>query len=115
MKKLYCRIQYDKQHHTIIRVDDLKEFQIFFKDEQMHLHFKLILSELKLGNKPEIKPYQFEINQEDFDQLVRVIKKKIASVHSKGIHFNSISLVEDSVHYPVIKIVIKEPENTIID
>jgi len=112
MKKLYIRIQYNKTNHTLIRVDDNQAFKSFINSPELTLHYQKILLELKLGHKPDIKPFQIQVEEQEFNNLVKEIKKKISSSYSKDMHFSSISLVEDSHHYPMIKITrkIKEDE-----
>ena len=109
MRKLYVRVQYTQKSHTIIRVDDLPEFKKFVTDDEMVAHFQLMVLEVKLGNKPKIEPYIFNIEDNEFKGLEMAIKRKISSSYKHIIHFNQISLVEDSFHYPVIRILIKEP------
>ena len=108
MKKLYVRIQYKTDRHSIIRIDNIKEFEKYFKNKEVEDHFDRLLFEIKLGEKPKVEPYVFNVDFKEFNLLVSKIKNKISSPYKKEIHFKSISIVEDSYHYPMIRILTPE-------
>ena len=114
MNKLYIRIQYSIEKHTIIRVDNIKEFQKYINDPGFLAHIKFIVVSIKLGKEIDRKPYEINISQNEFDLLTREIKSKISSMWKRDMYFRTLSIVQDSNHFPLLLIkpieVVKEKE-----
>lgn len=106
--KLYIRIQCGARNHTIIRIDSIPQFKRFLSDPDMHNYFRGVLLDAASGSKKKVEPFLFEVEQDEFNSLVTEIKRKISSQWKNTMNFSSISIVEDSRHMPMIRIVVKE-------
>ena len=103
--KLFVKIQYSTGKHTAIRVDNIPNFQKYLNDPEMFLYFQKQTMLIRLGQKATADPYVYEVEESEFESLVKDIKSKISSSHKSEMHFQQISICEDSRHYPLIKIV----------
>jgi len=104
-QKLYCRIQYDQKNHTIIRLDNLVAFQKFINNPKLNQYYRNQLSLIAVGQEVKADPFVYNVEEVEFEQLVKEIKLKISSLWKSLMNFQQISMVSDSRHYPLIQIV----------
>ena len=103
--KLYFRLQCDAKNHTIIRVDNIPVFNKYIQNPLLDQYFKTQVSLIALGQTVKAEPYVYDVKEAEFTLLVKEIKSKISNKWKSDFQFNSISMVADSAHYPLIKIV----------
>jgi hypothetical protein len=113
MKKLYIevpsKIEYIKDSegvkilaYSIVRVDNSKLFERFFTDQDFLFSLKDKILRVKIGEAVKPEPYIFELEDLEFESIVKFIKSKISSIWKNELSFKYIPIVEDSRHLPII-------------
>lgn len=103
MKKLYCKVIFD-HGSTLVRVDNLKEFnEVFPNKVEFERYFSdLLKNKIGQGNSFIPKPYEVLVTKEKFDLLAKIIKQKLGSIDN--VAADKINLVFNSHSYPVLQI-----------
>lgn len=115
--KYYIKItNSNNASHTLVRVDDIKAFNDIINGDECKVHFKAVLTLIKLGQKPDRSPYQIEVAGPIFDFLTKRVNMKISSIYKPK--FRAFNIVLGSYSLPIIRIVnagFKEAEVTIAE
>lgn len=102
MVKWYAKIRFNNGNHTLIRVDDSKDFGNFvFNNKSLIDYFRLMITKCMI-TKTNPEPFTLNLTEENYNKLLFYINRKLGV---KKLLSKELNLVQNSNCKTMIKIV----------